>query len=156
MERSFDMTTFKTIGIVLDGKALNGTGKSYQYKDQAAELNGKNMVYYRLKQFELDHKTDYSKILAVRLQQETTSSMQVSPNPFAENLVVRFEAKGNGTVEIRLLNMSGQTMLSKHSTISKGNNSIQLQGLAALTPGVYVARLIVNGIVAEHQKIIKN
>ena len=151
-----DMNSFKTIGLVLDGTVTNGTGKSYQYNDQGAELKGKNIVYYRLKQMDQDSKSSFSKILAVRLENETAANMQVSPNPFAENLAVRYQSASNGIAEIRLVSISGQTMLSTQSTISKGSNNIQLQGLAELTPGVYVARLIVNGIVVENQKVVKN
>jgi hypothetical protein len=155
VERSDNNTQFKTIGVVLDGFSATGTGKSYQFKDLDAELKDKKTVYYRLKEIDADGKGTYSKVLAVKMQ-GSQSSMQVLPNPFAENLVIRFQAKENGEAEIRVMGMTGQTWLSKHSTISKGNNNIQLQGLVALTPGVYVAQLIVNGVVVESRKVVKD
>ena len=156
VERSFDMNNFKTIGVVLGGIAHIGNGKSYQYNDKAADLKGRNIVYYRLKQFDMDGKVSYSKILAVRLQDEMVSSMQVTPNPFVENLAVRYNASTSGLAEIRLVNMAGQTILSAKATITKGSNNIQLQGLGTLSSGMYVARLIVNGVVVENHKVIKN
>ena len=82
--------------------------------------------------------------------------MQVSPNPFVENLTVRFNSSQKGMAEIRLISATGQTMLSKQSIISKGYNNIQLDGLSNLNNGMYVARLVMNGVVIDNQKIIKN
>jgi len=156
VERSFDNNNFSTVGIVLDGFALNGTAKSYQFKDNSAELQGKTMAYYRLKQIDLDGKATYSKVLAVRLQAKAGVTMQVSPNPFVENLNVRFNATENGSAQIRIMNSYGQTLLSKQSTISKGYNNIQVDGLKQLAAGMYIAQLLMNGTVIDNQRVIKN
>ena len=156
VERSFDNNNFITIGLVLDGFVVNGTGKSYQFKDNSSELQGKTIVYYRLKQIDIDGKATYSKVLAVKLQAKADVVMQVSPNPFSENLTVRFNAAETGIAQIRITNFAGQTMLSKQSTISKGYNNIRVDGLSGLAAGMYTTRLILNGIVIDNQKIIKN
>ena len=156
VERSFDMNRYSTIGLVLDGFTVNGTGKSYQFKDNSAELQGRSVVYYRLKQVDVDGRATYSKVLAVRLQAKADITMQVSPNPFIETLNLRFASVENGTAQIRIINMMGQTMLSKQSTISKGYNNIQVDGLKGLAAGMYVAQLIMNGTVIDNQRVIKN
>ncbi|MBL0182858.1 MAG: T9SS type A sorting domain-containing protein [Chitinophagaceae bacterium] len=156
VERSFDMNEYNTIGMVLDGFTVNGTGKSYQFKDNSAELQGKTMAYYRLKQIDMDGKATYSKVLAVRLQAKAGVAMQVSPNPFVENLNVRFTATENGSAQIRIINSFGQTLLSKQSTINKGYNNIQVDGLKQLAAGMYIAQLVMNGTVIDNQRVIKN
>ena len=156
VERSFDMAHFSTMGIVLDGFALNGTAKSYQFKDNSAELKAQNLVYYRLKQIDVDGKATYSKVLAVRLQSKAGVAMQVSPNPFTENLSMRFSATENGTAQIRIINSYGQTLLSKQSSITKGFNNLQVEGLSQLAPGMYIAQLVMNGAVVDNQRVIKN
>jgi hypothetical protein len=156
VERSFDMNNYSNIGLVLDGFLVNGTNKSYQFKDNSAELQGRSMVYYRLKQFDIDGKFTYSKVLPVRLQAKANTLMQVSPNPFIENLNVRFSSTENGVAQIRIINATGQTLLSKQSTISKGYNNIQIDGLSGLATGMYVAQLIMNGTVIDNQRVIKN
>jgi hypothetical protein len=156
VQRSFDMNTYNTIGLVLDGFSTSGTGKSYQYKDNSTELQGRSIVYYRLKQIDIDGKVTYSKVLAVRLQAKADVLMQVSPNPFMENVNVRFNATENSTAVIRISNLAGQTMLSKQAIISKGYNNIQVDGLNRLASGMYMAQLIVNGTVIDNQKLIKN
>lgn len=156
VERSFDNNNFSTIGLVMDGFTVDGTGKRYQYKDNSDELAGWSIVYYRLKQFDIDGKTTYSKVLAVRLQAKANTLMQVSPNPFIENLNVRFTSTESGVAQIRITNITGQTLLSKQSTINKGYNTIQVDGLSGLATGMYVAQLIMNGTVIDNQRVIKN
>ena len=156
VERSFDMNSFSTIGMVLDGFTLNSNDKSYQFKDNSAELQGRSIAYYRLKQFDIDGKVTYSKVLAVRLQAKADVVMQVSPNPFIDNLTARFNSTESGVAQIRISSFTGQTMLSKQSTISKGYNNLQIDGLSGLAAGMYVAQLVINGTVIDNQKIIKN
>ena len=156
VERSFDMNSYSTAGLVLDGFTVNGSGKSYQFKDNSAQLNGRSMVYYRLKQFDVNGKATYSKVLAVRLQAKTDVTMQVSPNPFVENVTVRFNSNESGNAQIRIINLAGQTLLSKQSTISKGYNNIKVEGLNGLATGMYLAQLTLNGTVIGNQKLIKN
>jgi Secretion system C-terminal sorting domain len=155
VERSFDMNSYSTVGMVLDGFE-NGANKSYQYKDNSAELQGKSIAYYRLKQYDIDGKFTYSKVLAVRLQAKTDAVMQVSPNPFVENVNIRFSATENGTAQLRIISITGQTMLSKQSTITKGYNNIQVADLKGLAAGMYVAQLSMNGVVIDNQRLIKN
>ncbi len=156
VERSFDMNSYNTAGLVLDGFTTNGSGKSYQFKDNSAQLKGRSMVYYRLKQVDIDGKATYSKILAVRLQAKSDVAMQVSPNPFTEDVTIRFAATENGTAQMRITNLSGQTMLSKQSTITKGYNNIKIESLSALAAGMYMVQLTLNGTVINNQKLIKN
>lgn len=155
VERSFDMNTYNSVGMVLDG-FVSGANKSYQYKDNSNELQGRSIVYYRLKQFDIDGKFTYSKVIAVRLQAKAGVVMQVSPNPFVENVNIRYTATESGIVEIRIMNMEGKTMLSKQATISKGYNNIQVADLKWLATGMYIAQLSMNGSVIDNQRLIKN
>ncbi len=156
VERSFDNDLFSTLGLVLDGFPINGTGKKYQFKDYSTELSGRSFVYYRLKQFDIDGKVTYSKIRVVRLQAKEDLVMQVSPNPFSKDLNIRFSSTESGAAQIRIINSKGQTMLSKQALISKGYNNIQVEGLSGLATGMYVAQLIMNGTVIDNQRVIKN
>lgn len=155
VERSFDNDNYKTIGLVLDGFTVNGTGKSYQFKDYSLELQGRSIVYYRLKQFDNDGRVTYSKVLVVRFQAKSDGEMQVSPNPFTENLNLRFTAVEDGIAQIYITNMNGQTLVSKQSTISKGYNNILIDGLSGFDAGMYTARVFLNGTLIHNQKVMK-
>jgi Secretion system C-terminal sorting domain len=155
VERSLDGTNFKMIGIALDGFAT-GSQKNYQFKDNGVELQNKKTAYYRLRQVDNDGKSNYSTTLAVKLQGQAGVIMQTSPNPFTENLNIRFAATTTGVAEIQLISFNGQKVITKQSTISKGYNTLQISGLSKLAPGVYAAQLIMDGVVIGAQKIIKN
>ncbi len=156
VERSFDASNFKTIAIVLDGYLAGNGSKSYTYKDNSAELVDANVVYYRLKQVDMDGRFTYSNTIAVRMQAISGVKMQVSPNPFVENLYVRFTSNESGMAQVQLLTIGGQKVQVQQATIGKGNNTIQVQGIGRLNAGIYIAQLVVNGVVVDNQKIIKN
>jgi Secretion system C-terminal sorting domain len=155
VERSLDGANFKMIGIALDGFAT-GSQKNYQFKDNAAELQTKKVAYYRLRQVDNDGKSNYSTTLAVKLQGQAGVVMQTSPNPFTENLNIRFAATTTGVAEIQLISFNGQKVMTQQASISKGYNTLQVSGLSKLAPGVYAAQLIMDGVVIGNQKIIKN
>jgi hypothetical protein len=155
VERSLDGTNFKMIGIALDGFAT-GSQKNYQFKDNGVELQTKKTAYYRLRQVDNDGRSNYSTILAVKLQSQAGVVMQTSPNPFTENLSVRFAATTAGVAEIQLISFNGQKVIAKQVSISKGYNTLQISDLNKLAPGVYAAQLIMDGAVIGTQKIIKN
>ena len=158
VERSFNSTTFKTVGLVLDGLAADKGKTFYKFKDNSAELQGKNYAYYRLKQIDKDGKFNYSTVVAIVLKSSSSNAikMTVSPNPFVEKVNVQFFAVANGLAELRVLNMNGQTILSKQSTISSGYNSIQVSDLAKLNAGIYIIQLVKDGVVVENKKVVKN
>lgn len=156
VERSFDGNSFKTIGLVLDGYAAGSGSKSYMMKDNSPALIDASVVYYRLKQVDQDGKYTYSNTLVVRMQSISGVRMQVSPNPFVENLNVRFTASEAGTAQVQIITMNGQKVQVQQATIGKGNNTIQVQGISKLNAGIYIAQLVVNGVVTDNQKIIKN
>jgi len=154
VERSFDGVNFTLIGLVLDGFA-NGSQKSYQFKDIAAELQAKAVVYYRLKQIDNNSMYTYSNTLVVKIQPKAGIVMQTSPNPFTNILNISFTATESCTAQISIINITGQKLVTKQSLVSKGYNTFQLDELTKLAPGIYVAQLVINGSVASSQKIIK-
>ncbi len=154
VERSFSGNDFSQIAIVLDGFD-NGSRKNYALKDNASSLQGKTVVYYRLKQIDKDGKFAYSNIVIARMAAASDVSMQVSPNPFAEKVTARFNSTAKADAEIRIVNINGVTVQAKKTIISKGYNNVQIDGLSSLPAGVYVATLIVDGKITGTQKIVK-
>ena len=145
----------KLLAIIFLGLVLYGIWWWF-FKDNSTELQYRSIVYYRLKQIDIDGKATISNVLAVRLQAKADAVLQVSPNPFMENLTARFNAVESGIAIIRISNAAGQIILSKQVTISKGYNNIQIEGLNGLATGMYVARLSINGAFIDNQRIIKN
>ena len=52
VERSTNLNDFKTVALVLDGFATEGTGKKYAFKEDVSVTKNGKIVYYRLKQFD--------------------------------------------------------------------------------------------------------
>lgn len=155
IESSTDGLNFKKIGVVTNGIVNGNTAKSYTFTDNSFNTNDA-VVYYRLKQVDFDGRFAYSNTLVVRLQALSDVKMQVLPNPFAENVTIRFEAIEKTTAQVQIINAQGQLVMLQNTIVNKGNNSIQVMGLSKLAPGVYIVRLYANGTVAATQKIIKN
>lgn len=156
IERSNDGINYNTIG-KQPGSAAVGTRQSYQFMDKDPELKSKSVAYYRLKQVDNDGKFSYSGTLVVKFQLTgNTVAMQIAPNPFTENLNVSFVAAASGNATIEILTMTGLKIMSKQVTVNKGFNTLQLNGLDAITPGIYIARLTIGGVIAGTQKIVKN
>jgi hypothetical protein len=155
VERSFDGVNFATEGSVA---AANGPKNTYRFTDNNAILKNNAKAFYRLKQVDIDGRIIYSSIMTVRLNtaEGDATVIEVSPNPFAESLNARFATTERGVANLQILNTGGQKVMTQQLTVVKGNNAIQMQGLAKLAPGVYVAQLVVNGVVVSNKKIIKN
>ena len=67
VERSLDMSSFKTVALVMDGFASEGTGKRYGFKEDAGDVRKGKVVYYRLKQIDKDGVINYSPVMKVQL-----------------------------------------------------------------------------------------
>ncbi len=154
VERSFDGKTFTNIGIVLDGFE-NGNKMNYAFKDNATSLQENSIVYYRLKQVDINGAFTYSNILAVRFKNSNDVTMQVSPNPFVESVTARFNSSEKGVAAMHIINLSGQTVVNKNIAVNKGFNNLQISGLSILPGGTYMATLVMNGKMIATQKIVK-
>ncbi len=154
IERSFNGNNFSAFTVVSNGFD-NGSEKIYTALDNSKELLEKSIVYYRLKQVDINGKINYSNSVAVRLPSTNGVHMSVSPNPFTEKVNIAFNSFQNGNAEISVVSITGIPVLNKKTIITKGYNSLQLDGIASLPAGMYMARLIVNGEVIDKQKIMK-
>jgi hypothetical protein len=59
VERSFDMKNFKTIGLVLGALNSNGQFSQYGFIDDGKDIKNHNIVYYRLKQVDVQGSSTY-------------------------------------------------------------------------------------------------
>ena len=155
LERSFDGSHFSAIGMIMDGFDY-GSNKNYTMSDHDKVLAGREIAYYRLKQVNMDGTFNYSSVVMVKLQANKGITMQVTPNPFTDNLSVHFKAVASGTGLINMQNVTGEVVAVKNIIFDKGDNIIQIGNLSGLSRGVFAVKVIINGIVADNQKIIKN
>jgi len=69
IERSFDGSIFTEVASV-SGSGTTSLFHSYSVMDDASSAKG-SVVYYRIKQLDIDNKGSYSKVLAVNLKKQT-------------------------------------------------------------------------------------
>ena len=120
------VTTIKAAG-------FSSVIKNYSYQDNSQ--NNGQYVYYRLKQVDIDGKYTFSSVVKLALGLNT--SVAVYPNPFNNDFTVSFSANKTAPATLRLTNNTGQLVFSKTISVNKGNNSILVNGIPSLRPGIY-------------------
>ena len=131
--------------IIVDSKQANGNaGRSaYSSSDNISSLTDA-VVYYRLRMVDVDGKFKYSNVIMVRKEKKTITGISLSPNPVIStaNATVRFEAASNTVVSLRVMDMAGRQVLAQQNNVTGGTNSIQVNNLNRLQPGLYIIQLV--------------
>lgn len=133
IQRSLDGVSFLRIG---DKASANLSGRnSYNFvDDQPSQIN-----YYRLKQIDNDGHYTYSK--TVILHANDQSRFNVQPNPFATSLQVNINLSQTQKLNFEICDVNGGVVSSKSSIADKGFNSIVVDGIEDLKPGLYFLRV---------------
>jgi hypothetical protein len=132
-ERSIDGKNFVEINSV-NSKA-NGNF-SYELNDGIKSLNA-STIYYRLRIEDFDGKYRYSVVVTVNPGKPGTM-LQVSPNPFTDNLNLQINNTQKTDVRIRIVNAAGQSLYNKTISMEKGVNSIVLNDFQNYARGMYI------------------
>jgi hypothetical protein len=146
IERSTDGKQFSTIG------EQRGAGTSrdiiaYAFTDHTASqaFLQSNILYYRLKQVDIDGNYTYSDIVnvanAVPGQFEIVS---VKPNPFASGFELNYLSSSLAPVTIEITDVIGKMVFSRDIQVSKGANTFTMPADIDLKDGVYFVRLMQN------------
>jgi hypothetical protein len=152
IERSADGIYFTTIGTVA-GSGNSSQLRNYQFTDQLEESSA-TIIYYRLKQVDIDGKSAYSKIVALRLNNLVIKNYSVYPNPFTSDLKIQISSQKESGVLVQIHNAAGQLEITQKANLQSGDNIIIVQNLGALSPGLHLMKIVSpDGIVTE--KIMK-
>lgn len=79
-------------------------------------------------------------------------SFNVYPNPFSNELQLKFSSTSNETIQVELVNLLGETVL--HETLQQQNGNASLK-IPECHPGVYLLSVVKNGK-REVRKVMKN
>ena len=125
---------------VVDEVAAAGvstTVRNYQVKD----LNPAKVNLYRIKQIDIDGKVNYSKIITLKTDVSSKTSLQVFPNPAQNNASVLYTSVNKGQVVLTVFNSNGVQVNSVKALVNEGNNSIALSAIQQLSKGMYTITL---------------
>ncbi|RYY56389.1 MAG: T9SS type A sorting domain-containing protein [Chitinophagaceae bacterium] len=147
VEWSSNGSNWQSLGIVLYDENKN----SYQYLHSPVSTA---INYYRLKLIDTDNSFLYSQVVFVRLR-ETAGGLSIYPQPAHAQFQVNMTVTRAQRSVFTIYNASGTQVHQVNVQLSRGNNGFVIDGLAWLTPGVYVLRASVDGK-EETRKLLIN
>ena len=135
LERAIDAEHFETIAHI-DGAGNSNTIRNYTYYDNL--IGNVNTLYYRLKQTDFDGSYSYSSIVSVLFQVDDVQLL----NSFVNNKKLYFnvQSPSNISMKLELINIAGQTLVSKDICIKNGIRTYHFD-LKNIAKGVYILRL---------------
>ena len=144
VERSFNGVQWQKIAEVTAAGNSNNTN-NYNYHDK----NVSNpIVYYRLRQVDINSRATYSSIKMIRLN-ESISPVKIFGAD--KNVVIDLNASIKGNIQVRVLNNSGQ-VISQHS-YTNSSYRINLR-LNTISSGAYIVHVSTSNGWSEAKKVI--
>ncbi len=133
--RSADGTNFTPIG------SVSGTGGGTTVNDTYTDNNPLPTTnYYRLEWTDGSGNIAYSNI--VTLGASSASTVDLTPNPFRDQVTVRLTLPTAEPVVIRVLDSRGMLLRQMQYQGAKGANSVEVDGLSALPVSVYFVQIV--------------
>jgi hypothetical protein len=136
VERSADGVSFVPVAR-LAGQFTSSRGSSYAYLDQTASQVAAPILYYRLRQIDLDGTATLSPVQAVKWQLPQLSELPCYPNPMHGQLTLDLTNWPTAPCVVQVLDLAGRS----HYTQILSGGEIQQLVLPSLTAGTYVLRV---------------
>ncbi|MDR6194494.1 FAD-dependent oxidoreductase [Siphonobacter sp. SORGH_AS_0500] len=145
IQYSFDSLNFETIDVI------NGSGNSimkeeYSYLDKKTAWYNKKVIYYRLKQVDMDGKFTYSNMVSINPAIDNEAiSIKAYPNPFNDNISIELSRAPTSLDDnnVTLFTQDGrQVYYKKINEITLP--AISINDLSTLRPGYYLMNVIIN------------
>jgi hypothetical protein len=136
-ERSVDGTQWTKLAFIPGYTNSISTVNQYAFTDNHAKAGN---AYYRLKMVDIDGSVTYSKLLAVKISDET-KTLQSYPNPFTQSASIAFQLPARSFTTLKVYNAMGvevSTLMNKQ--LEAGNYTVAFDG-AALPAGLYMYTL---------------
>lgn len=92
---------------------------------------------------DIDGHFSYSNTIMVRREEIKTSGVSFIPNPVIsdQTAMIRFTSATNKTVDLKVVDMMGKILLTQQNKTFEGTNSISINNLGKLKPGLYVLQM---------------
>ncbi|MFI5129464.1 MAG: PQQ-dependent sugar dehydrogenase [Chitinophagales bacterium] len=143
LQRSVDGTNFITLGRI--------TSAPYKFIDQSVQA-GSN--YYRVKQFDKDGKSIYSKEIKI-VYDPSRAVITTYPNPVSDFLNVRISAAERTQVKTILTDIEGKVIYSRTGIYGPGTSDIRID-MQKMPAQIYILKIQNNNNeVLVTQKILK-
>jgi Secretion system C-terminal sorting domain len=150
LQRSVNGTSdFKTIATVNKSASTD-----YKYTDAAINNLGTSILYYRIKQVDINGRTSYSDTRLLRLDVKG-NQISVFPNPVKKGFYVNipFNNSERGNVKLNLVGISGQLIRSRQITTAQASNYYFDIADMALAAGSYNLQIVFDEKIMETKKL---
>ncbi len=151
LQRSTNNTSFTTIATV--NKSTNGS-TSYNYTDAGINNLSASVLYYRIKQVDINGRISYSDTRTLRLDIKG-GQINIFPNPVKDGFYVNipFTNPDSRKLKLNLVSSNGQLITSKQITTAQASNyyfDIKDKNLAA---GNYNLQIIFEEKIMDTKKL---
>jgi uncharacterized delta-60 repeat protein len=145
IERSTDGANFVQTGAV---GSYNSPGiHQYNFTDPAIVTLNATVVYYRLKQIDIDGHSTYSRIIALPVN-SNKDIVILYPNPATAELNISLSSSGIEKIKYQVIDINGRILKDGIKQLSAGANSFSID-VDNLTTGSYY--LMINGNLIHKQ-----
>lgn len=141
IERSFNGRDFTSIGtrVPQNSGALK---EKFQFGDDITNINGANF-YYRLKMVDVSGLARYSNVVIISKVNKSITGITMMPNPVYGGVAnIKMSSSVNGVAEVRVVDLSGKIILRQQNTIYKGTNTLAINNISKLQPGIYTLQVV--------------
>ncbi len=148
LERSSNMIRYEVIAQV------NNAGQRTMNFEDNKLMEG--VINYRLRIVYKNGGEEYSKVISLkRIGNNYFNWLSISPNPTNNFLKIGIVSYQPGALQISLLNQLGQRVYASTYFVKKGSSTISFS-LPSISPGIYFARLELNGSSQVKKILIQN
>jgi hypothetical protein len=151
VERSSDGGSYLPIGTL----AASGSGQAnhtYKYLD-ASPLD---RAYYRLSIIDKDGSSKYSNAIVLSRTAALMQTASIAPNPFGNEIKVSVMLDREGSIDIRITDITGRLVTKVSYTGTAGLNNLQVSRLSSLQSGLYLIEVLSNNTVVGVQRMEKH
>lgn len=145
VERSFDGTSWSNIAIVM-GNNNSTTNKSYSYTDK--KVSGA-VVYYRLRQVDMNGSEEVSSVRVVRGSQENNATTVYASAK--QTISINFNSEIKNSFVVRVFTAAGQKIAEQTFASSSYKVSLNLNNA---TTGMYIVQISDNKEFSETKRVI--
>ena len=147
VERSVNGSSYVAVGSV---KAVNTSGThNYTFNDANIITLPADIIYYRLKQRDIDGRYTYSKIISLSLNRNATNII-LYPNPAISEINLSVVALRKEKMDYQVFDNAGRIIIQEATQLLAGTNHLSVD-INRLPVGVYYIKLSSNSITEKLQ-----
>ncbi|MBS1607854.1 MAG: PQQ-dependent sugar dehydrogenase [Bacteroidetes bacterium] len=151
VERSLNGEAYEKIGTVAAG-GITTSDADYYFRDMNACNMPATLLYYRLKMVDKDGSYTYSDVETISIPY-VPGRVTIFPNPANNETRITISSNTNGTVQLKIVDNEGRTVMQNTASLKKGNNSMLIY-MNKLPAGMYYITVSGAGI-NHHSKLQK-